>query len=86
MSRNKPTLTIEIPGELQLTGAEIAKLEGALRDEVVDVLQAKPDDVVSSDETNVNNAVRVTSRVQAVARKSPSKKPTTKVAYVKRKK
>ena len=75
MSRKTFPFVIEAPGELRLSSAEIEELKRALKDEVVNVLEARPDDTITSDETNINNAVVVTSRVQrGRARKSPAKK------------
>lgn len=64
IEKDRPTITIEIPEELQLTAAEKGKLSATLKDKVIGILLAKPGDVVTADETNQNNTVKVTTRLQ----------------------
>lgn len=64
MSKRSIPFVIEIPGELELSQAQIKKLERAVRDDVINVLNARQERVITNDETNINPSVVVVSQVQ----------------------
>lgn len=70
MSENVPTFVIEIPSELQLTEAEVKRLEDCFRPDVEILLRTLVDaGDPRTDDTNVNT-VTVKSRVREGARAS----------------